>query len=283
MVLVSCAIGYILANRAGFEPVRFALTLVGTALLSSGSCALNCYIEREQDALMPRTCNRPIPAGIIAPVAALLYGLFLIFSGTLLLFTAVNWLAGFLGLAAAFIYLILYTPAKRLTWLNTSIGALPGAIPPLIGWASARGQLDAGGWILFTMLFIWQHTHFFPIAWLYKTDYEAAGFRMLPVLDGTGQKTFSLTVYTAIALLPVSMLLCGLNLTGFAYIFGALFSGALLLAASVAWWRAPTRAGARAVLLLSLFYLPALLLAVLYDRYGSQVGCLMHGWFEAML
>jgi protoheme IX farnesyltransferase len=180
-------------------------------------------------------------------------------------------LAGFLGLALVFIYLAIYTPAKRLTWMNTSIGALPGAIPPLIGWASARGQIDPGGWILFAMLFVWQHTHFFPIAWLYKDDYQKAGFRMLPVLESKGEKTFLLTVVSAVVLLPISMLLYGTKFIGTAYALGSALACIVLIAAGFRLSRQPSRAAARAVLVLSLFYLPVILASVLIDRYGTQV------------
>jgi heme o synthase len=282
MELVACAIGFIVAYRGEFLLPLFLWTLTGTALLSSGACTLNCYMEREKDALMPRTCGRPIPAGVISPLTALAYGVCLVLAGSLCLFWQVNVLAGILGLVAVFVYLAVYTPAKQLTWLNTSIGAVPGAIPPLIGWAAARGELDAGGWILFAMLFIWQHTHFFPIAWLYKNDYQAAGFQMLPVLEETGEKTFRLTVYTAIALLPVSMLLCGSNLTGSSYCFGAAIFGIILIVSAIRLLRQPSRAAALAVLHLSLFYLPVLLAAVILDRYGAQVGNNVHSWLATV-
>ena len=161
MVMVSCAIGYVLAYRGDFDWPCFCFTLLGTFLLSAGSCTVNCYIERDKDALMPRTKNRPIPSGVISPAAALRFGLAQVSLGALALYTQANATAGFWGVAAFVIYVAVYTPAKRLTWLNTSIGALPGAIPPVIGWAAARGSVDAGGWILFAMLFLWQHTHFF--------------------------------------------------------------------------------------------------------------------------
>jgi heme o synthase len=282
MVMVACAIGFIISYRGDFLFDRFFWTLLGTGLLSAGACTLNCYIEREADALMPRTCNRPLPAGVISPATALGFGVILILTGCSLLFAKANMISGLLGIAAVFLYLAVYTPAKRLTWLNTSIGALPGAIPPLIGWASARGQIDFGGWILFVMLFIWQHTHFFPIAWLYRSDYELAGFRMLPVLESKGEKTFQLTLVTAIALLPISMLLVGSNWIGTAYIFGSGLFGVLLIAAGFRLSRQPSRAAARTVLLLSVCYLPVILAAVLLDRYGAQIGSQLHVWLETV-
>jgi protoheme IX farnesyltransferase len=278
MVLVTCALGYVLSYRGDFDWLVFNCALLGTALLSAGSCSLNCYIERDKDALMPRTSNRPIPAGVIKPPVACAYGALLIVSGFAVLLTSVNVLAAILGLSAAIIYLALYTPLKQITWLNTSIGAIPGAIPPLIGWAAARGQLDFGGWILFAMLFIWQHTHFFPIAWMYRKDYKEAGFRMLPALEAEGTNTFRLTVLTAIILLPVSFLLYADGFAGPTYCIAALLSGTLLLTEGVRLALKPSYAAAQRVLRVSLIYLPVILAAVMIDRYCAQVSSHLQAW-----
>jgi heme o synthase len=280
MELVACSIGFILAYRGDFPLLRFFWTLIGTGLLTGGACTLNCYLERDADALMLRTQSRPIPAGLISPANALAFGASLVLTGCFVLFSQINPLAGLLGLALVFIYLAIYTPAKRLTWMNTPIGALPGAIPPLIGWASARGQIDPGGWILFAMLFVWQHTHFFPIAWIYRDDYQKAGFRMLPVLESNGEKTFLLTVLSAIALLPISMLLYGSPFTGLAYLIGSTLSAIVLIAAGFRLSRHPSRATAHATMILSLFYLPVILASVLLDRYGTQVVHQLLVWLE---
>jgi protoheme IX farnesyltransferase len=282
MVMVACAIGYIMADHGQFDPLRFTLTLLGTGMMSGASCALNCYFERDLDALMPRTSQRPIPAGMISPRKALVFGALLLFLGGLILFTQINILAGILGLTATFVYLVIYTPAKRYTWLNTSIGAIPGAIPPLIGWAAATGQVSAGGWILFTMLFFWQHTHFFPIAWLYKEDYKKGGFKMLPVLELTGDKTFRLTVASAICLLPISLLLFVLGSAGYAYCAAATLCGTLLIAAGCKLAKSPSRIAARNVLLLSVFYLPVILATVILDRYGANFGTHFLSWLETV-
>lgn len=268
MVVISCAVGFVLAYKGRFDWIHFASALIGTGLLSSGGCAINCYIERDLDAMMPRTAKRPIPAGTISPLTALLYGIFLIITGAALLFFVNNTLCAILGLAAVAIYLGMYTPAKRWTWLNTTIGAVPGAIPPLIGWAAASGELNLGGWILFAMLFIWQHTHFLPIAWLFKEDYRAAGFKMLPALEERCEKTFGLTIATAIFLLPLSaMLYCaGNSFAGPSYCLSTLMGGLTLVATSVRWKKDPSRKAARLVLLMSLVYLPAMLAAVVLDR-----------------
>jgi len=283
MMMVACAIGFILSYHGDFNFIHFFFTLIATGLVTSGACTLNCYVEREADALMPRTCRRPIPAGVISPLRALAFGAVLVLIGCALLFWQANNLCGYLGVALVFIYLAIYTPAKRLTWLNTSIGALPGAIPPLIGWASARGQIDAPGWILFAMLFVWQHTHFFPIAWLYKDDYQKAGFRMLPVLESNGKKTFLVTLLSAIALLPISMLLYGTAFAGFAYGIGSTLGAVVLIAAGFRLSQHPSRAAAHAVLVLSLFYLPIILGAVVLDRYGMQVVGHFYAWLEPVL
>ena len=272
MVLVACSIGYILAYRGDFAFAKFVCTLLGTALLSGGGAALNCYIERDADALMPRTCRRPIPTGMISPALALAFAVVLMATGFQCLCFNVNAVAALLGLTSAFIYIAIYTPAKRVTWLNTPIGALPGAIPPMIGWAAATGRIDAGAWALFAILFLWQHVHFFPIAWLYRSEYEDAGFKMLPVLERKCTLTFGLTVLSAILLLPVSLLLAICSKASIGYCATATIFGALLIAATLHFSRRPCRATARAVLLLCLFYLPGILTAVVVDRYLLHSG-----------
>jgi protoheme IX farnesyltransferase len=264
MVVISCAVGFVLAYKGTFDIMRLVLASIGTCLLSSGSCAINCYIERELDALMPRTAGRPIPAGVVSPRLALTYGIILIVFGTMFLL-AVNPLCTILGLAAVAIYLGMYTPAKRWTWLNTSIGAVPGAIPPLIGWAAASGTIAPGGWILFAMVFIWQHTHFLPIAWMFKDEYRAAGFKMLPSLENGGEKTLALTIITAILLLPLSAMLYWSG-NGPAYCFASVIGALALILGSSRWRMNRSREGARTVLLLSLLYIPVLLVGVVVDR-----------------
>lgn len=267
MVVISCAVGFVLAYKGTFDIMRFVCASIGTGLLSSGSCAINCYIERDLDAIMPRTAGRPIPAGVVSPQLALSFGIFLIVAGAIFLLN-VNVLSTILGLAAMAIYLWLYTPAKRWTWLNTSIGAVPGAIPPLIGWAAASGTISPGAWILFAMSFIWQHTHFLPIAWLFRDDYRAAGFKMLPALEISGEKTFVLTIVTSILLLPLSAMLywTGNPFAGPAYYLASFVGAAALIFSAARWRENRSRQGARTVLVLSLLYLPALLVAVVFDR-----------------
>lgn len=268
MVVISCAVGYVLAYKDPFDYVRFISAMLGTGLLSSGGCAINCYIERDLDAIMPRTAQRPIPAGVISPAAALIYGLSLIISGALILFVFSNLTCTALGLSAVAIYLGMYTPAKRWTWLNTTIGAVPGAIPPLIGWAAAAGEVAPGGWLLFAMLFVWQHTHFLPIAWIYKEDYRSAGFQMLTTIDESSDRTHALTIATAVILLPLSAMLywTGHSIAGPSYGIATLLGGLTLVVTSVQWRRNPSRKAARMVLLMSVLYLPAIFAAVVIDR-----------------
>lgn len=266
MVVISCAIGYVLACKGALDATRFIFALIGTGLLSCGSCALNCYIERDLDALMPRTRCRPLPSGAISPGEALTYGCTLIAAGLILL-APVSSICAELGAAAVLIYLAIYTPLKRTTSWNTSVGAIPGAIPPMIGWAAAANSLDFGAWMLFLMLFVWQHTHFFPIAWLFRDDYRAAGFCMLPVVQGETKKTFVLTVLTAMLLMPLSLAMAaGVSpFAGRAYCLTSTVVTLLLVVASLSWWRTQSRSGAHRVLFLSLCYLPCLLVAVIVD------------------
>ncbi|HEY9713330.1 MAG TPA: heme o synthase [Chroococcales cyanobacterium] len=278
LVLVSCAIGYVLSDGRHFTPLPLLWALLGTAFLSAGSCTLNCYLERERDSLMERTAGRPLPAGLLSPNQALLFGLGLCTAGCFILLLKTNWLASLLGLAAAFVYLLVYTPAKRITWLNTSIGAIPGAIPPLIGWAAGCGQLGLGAWLLFAMMFVWQHTHFYPIAWLLKEDYARAGFQMLPVLEENGATTFKSTLATAVLLIPISILLYQFKLAGPAYCAAATFMGILLVISAMRLLKLKSRKAAGSVLALSLFYLPVLLTAIVVDRCDMQLGRQMQTW-----
>jgi protoheme IX farnesyltransferase len=168
-------------------------------------------------------------------------------------------------LLAAFLYVLVYTPMKRLTWLNTTFGAIPGAIPPLCGWAGATGRLDAGAWVLFLILFAWQHPHFYAIAWMFKDDYRDAGFKMLPVVDPSGVSTFRQTILFAILLLSVSVLPTAIGMTGRVYCIGALMMGLALLAVGVLFTRSKSFLDARRLLKASVIYLPLLLLLIIID------------------
>ncbi|MGA1193822.1 MAG: heme o synthase [Kiritimatiellia bacterium] len=265
MVLVTTAIGYYLGAGGFSGLVNLLLTLFGTALAAGGSAALNNYLERDIDAHMPRTMNRVLPSGRIDPSIVLSFGVLLVLSGVALLAWLVNLLAAFLVLLTAFLYVLVYTPLKKLTWWNTPIGAIPGALPPMVGWAAASNELSAGAWILFAILFIWQHPHFYAIAWMYREDYARAGFKMLSVGEPTGNRVFRQAIWFSLVLIPVSMLLSWLGITGDIYFVGAILIGAAMLAATVLLWNMRTLAAARRVLMASVFYLPALLGLILLD------------------
>lgn len=265
MVLVTTAIGFFLGGDGFRAWGTLLLTLVGTGLASGGAAALNNYLERDTDRNMPRTRNRVLPSGRIDPDVALAFGILLVLSGVALLAWLVNLLSAFIVLLTAFLYVLVYTPLKKRTWWNTPIGAIPGALPPMAGWAAAAGELGAGAWVLFAILFIWQHPHFYAIAWMYREDYGMAGFKMLSVIDPSGRRVFSQAIWFSLALLPVSMTLTWLGVTGSVYMVGAVLAGAGMLATAVLLWNTRTVAAARRVLMASVIYLPALLVLIMLD------------------
>jgi protoheme IX farnesyltransferase len=265
MVLVTTTIGYFLAAK-GIRPVwTLVLTLFGVGCATGGAAALNNYLEREADGKMVRTRGRALPAGRVLPSSALAYGIGLVLVGLFTLVLAVNLLTGFLVLLAAFLYVLVYTPMKRLTWLNTTFGAIPGAIPPLCGWAAAAGHLDLGAWVLFLILFAWQHPHFYSIAWMFRDDYRNAGFKMLPVVDPSGASTFRHTIFFAVLLIGVSVLPTLIGMTGKVYCSGALLMGLALLAVGVLLARTKSLLDARRLLRASVVYLPLLLILIIVD------------------
>jgi len=265
MVLVTTAIGYFLGGHGIHAVWNLIVTIIGTGLAAGGAAALNNYLERDSDAFMPRTRNRVLPSGQIAPELALAFGILMVLSGVSLLAWLVNLLAAFLVLLTAFLYVLVYTPLKKMTWFNTPIGAIPGALPPMVGWAAAAGELSAGAWILFAILFIWQHPHFYAIAWIFRDDYRQAGFKMLSVIDPSGRRVFRQAIGFSILLLPVSMSLSWLGITGSIYMFGAIVAGAGMLAACVILWDVQSTAAARRVLMASVLYLPVLLALIVID------------------
>lgn len=250
--LITTAIGCYLAG--GFVSVP---ALFGIALTAGGAAVLNNYLERDEDAKMERTRQRALPAGKIAPAQALTFGVVMILTGVTVL-SSVNLLTAFLGLLAAFLYVLVYTPLKRVTWWNTTIGAIPGALPPLCGWAAATGTLAPGAWALFAIMVAWQHPHFYALAWLWREDYRRAGFRMLSVVDESGQRTFRQIVIFSVVLVAASLWPVVLGMTGWIYFAGALLMGAVMLASAVRLWRQPNPVLARRVFLESLIYLPLL-------------------------
>src|SRR5262245_27596331 len=265
LVLITAAVGYAVGLGGPFEPAVFAALMAGTAFVSGGASALNQYAEREADARMQRTRARPIPAGRVAPVSALAFGLLLSAAGLGLL-AGINGLTYFLGIAALGSYVLLYTPLKRISSLCTVVGAVPGAIPPLMGWAAARGSLDAAGWGLFAILFLWQLPHFLAIGWMYREDYARGGFPMLAVTDKDGASTGRQAVLYATALLPVTLAAGMLASAGAGYLWGALILGLGFLGCAAAFAGKRTVGGARRLFLASVLYLPLVLGLMVFDR-----------------
>ncbi|MCY3737580.1 MAG: heme o synthase [Gemmatimonadaceae bacterium] len=266
MVLVAAALGFHLGGQGGADLALLGLTLLGTALTASGSGVLNHYLERDVDALMRRTRSRPLPAGEVPPSTALSLGFLLILGGQVVLVLGVNLLTAWLALLTAFLYVVVYTPLKRLTWLNTSLGSIPGALPPVGGWAAATGGLDAGAWVLFAILFAWQHPHFYAIAWIFREDYRRGGFRMLPVLEEDGRRTCRHILAFSLMLLAFSVLPATLGMSGKLYGAGALVLGLLMLAPGVTLARSRSIGDARRLLRASVLYLPLLFLLSIVDR-----------------
>lgn len=268
MVGVTAALGYYLGvidSRQFPGWTQFFFALVGIALAGGGASALNQYLERDIDARMDRTRNRPLPSGAVSAPAALYFGVALVLVGCFLLVFTVNLLTAFLTLQSAFLYVLVYTPMKRLTWWNTSVGAVPGAMPPLMGWAAATGSLDLGAWILFAVLYIWQHPHFFAIAWMYREDYARGGLKMLPVVQPDGRNMFAQVILFSVILIPVSLAPWLAAMTGWTYFAGALLLGVAMLATGIVFAATHSQAAARRVLRMSLLYLPGLLVFVLID------------------
>jgi protoheme IX farnesyltransferase len=267
LILMSTGIGYFFGHRVPLDLWLLLNTLLGTALLASGTATLNQWYERDADARMHRTESRPIPSGLVTPLKAFLFGLALIVLGEVELALGVNGLTAWIGFATVASYLLLYTPMKQRTWLSTTVGAFPGAMPPLIGFAAARGALTLEAWVLFAIIFLWQFPHFYSIAWMYKDDYARAGIRMLPVVEPDGVSTSRHILAFALLLLPVSLLPGFLNMTGHWYLAAALLLGAFFLRSAVRVARDRTLPNARLVLKASVIYLPLLYVALVLDRH----------------
>lgn len=264
LIVVGLSAWLATAGHGGLAVLVHAV--VGTGLVAAGASALNMLLERKCDARMPRTWNRPLPAGRLRPRDVALFGGLLTAGGLALLFWLTTPLAALLAALTAATYLGLYTPLKRVTTLNTHVGAIPGALPALIGWAAVRGTLEPGAWTIFMIVYVWQLPHFLSIAWLYREDYARGGFKMLPGADPLGRATGRQAALGALALLPVSLLPALAGVGGAVYAVGALVLGVFFVqrAVAFAWSRSP--ASARGLLRASLLYLPLLLALMFLDR-----------------
>ena len=266
LILMSTGIGYFFGSKDGWHWLTLFHTILGTGLMASGTAALNQWFERTADAQMRRTQARPLPSGRLPEEKALLFGLLISAAGFFDLQLGANPLAALLGAVTLASYLFLYTPLKQRSPHSTTIGAIPGAMPPLIGYAAASGTLSWDAWILFAILFLWQFPHFYAIAWMYREDYERAGIRMLPVVEPDGESTARRILWCSLALIPISLAPKFLAMTGNLYLIGALAMGLLFLYAGLRISLDRTRRQARRVLLASVVYLPVLYGLMLFDR-----------------
>jgi protoheme IX farnesyltransferase len=266
LVLLTTLVGFYLGWRGAMNLVLMFHTLLGTGLVASGAAALNQLLEREYDAKMRRTANRPLPSGRLQPTTVMLFGGICSVAGLIYLGLLVNLLTALIGAVTLVSYLFIYTPLKRVTWLNTAIGAIPGALPPLMGWTAARNDLSAEGWTLFAILALWQLPHFFAIAWIYRDDYAKAGFQMLPNIDPDGSRTGQQAVSNTIGLLFVSLCPFAFKMAGPVYLVCALLLGAGYLWCAIQFSRHLTLGRARQLFLASIIYLPLLLSAMVWDK-----------------
>jgi len=266
MVLVTAFVGYYAGSGRVPDYLQLLQMLIGTALAAGGTLTLNQFIERDVDAKMDRTRRRPLPDGRVLPQDALWFGVLLTLLGLGYLAAAVNLLSAGVAAAITLSYLLLYTPMKRLSSLCVPVGAVPGALPPVIGWVAARGELSVDAWVLFAIMFLWQIPHTLAIAYLYQADFARAGIQFLPVIEPDGKSTHRQVLIHCAALLVVSLLPTLIGLAGASYFVAAFLLGAGFIASGIKLAMAPTRAGARQLLFASLIYLPALLLVMALDR-----------------
>ncbi len=264
MVLITTAAGYLFGAHS-VDGLLMLHALLGTALVAAGTNALNQYVEREHDARMHRTRTRPLPAGRITPRAALIFSSAVAVIGTVYLGLMVNGLTAALGAFTLATDIFIYTPLKRVSTLNTLIGAVPGAIPPLMGWTAATNHLGAGGWIIFGILFLWQLPHFMAISWLHREDYARGGFAMLAVRDTGGAAVARQAIFYTLALIPVSVAPALLGLTGTVSFIGAAAAGAALLAATIRFYFDRGPRSARSLFMISNLYLITVMLLLVVN------------------
>ncbi len=265
LILMSTGAGYFFGRPENPDPWRLVHTLLGTALMASGTAALNQWYEREADGRMLRTRRRPIPSGRVPPARALLFGLGISLAGFAELWLGANPTAALCGLATLLLYLLAYTPLKPRTPHAMAVGAVPGAMPPLIGYAAAHGSLGAPAWALFLILLLWQFPHFLAIGWMYRADYARGGIRMLPVEDERGVRTARQALLFSLLLVPAGLLPFFLGMTGAVYAGGTVLLGGMVLAAARRLATVRSAMAARRLLRATVFYLPALYLLMLAE------------------
>jgi protoheme IX farnesyltransferase len=267
LVLVSMVIGYVLGAGTAFSWVTLVHAMIGTFLIASGTSAYNMFIERDLDGLMNRTSSRPLPTRRISPSAAFVFSTFLIFAGLSYLIIQINITAALVSAATTVLYLWAYTPMKRVSFVNVFVGAIPGALPPVGGWAAATGNIaDPGMWVLFMIVFLWQVPHVTAIAWMYGEDYSRAGFRMLPVNDATGIKLARITFAVILFLIPTVIALFFVGTSSWIYLVGSLMATAYYILHGYRFLQERDRANARKLMFASLGYLPMIWILILIDR-----------------
>ena len=266
LVLLTTFVGFYLGERGTVNYLLMLHALLGTGLVASGAAALNQLLEREYDAKMRRTASRPLPSGRLQPSTVMLIGGICSALGLIYLALLVNLLTSVVGAVTLVSYLFIYTPLKRVTWVNTLVGAIPGALPPLMGWTAARNELSGEGWALFAILAFWQIPHFMAIAWLYRDEYAKAGFVMLPNVDSGGSRTAQQAVSNTIALLLASLCPFAFGLNGKVYLVAAVILGAGYFWTAARFAQQLTAPRARQLFLASIIYLPLLIAALVGDK-----------------
>lgn len=266
LVLLTTAVGFYVGAQGPIDYTALFHVVFGTAAAAAGAAALNQWWERKADALMNRTKARPVPAGRMRPTEALIVGSSLSVFGIVYLVFACNVLSAVLAAITIVIYIFAYTPLKRISTFNTLVGSIPGAIPPMIGWAAARGRIDAGAWSLFAILALWQLPHFFAIAWMYRDDYSRAGFQMISMDDRSGERSASQSVFFCILLLIVAGIPAFLEIAQWIYVPIELALGGLFIAMAMRFLRLRTREAARTLFVTSIVYLPFLLGALVLTK-----------------
>jgi heme o synthase len=266
LVLMTTGAGFYMGARGPMPWLHMIHVVCATMLIAAGTAALNHYIERESDRYMRRTASRPLPSGVLTPMEALGFGVVLSVAGALDLYFVAGYVACLLGVFTSLSYLLAYTPLKKRTVWATFIGAIPGAIPPMIGWTAATGKLDTGAWLLFAILFVWQFPHFHAISWMYREDYARAGILMLPVVDKDGERTFRQIILYAAGLVAISLLPAIMGFAGVLYFFGALVTCTGLV--QVCLWANTARSNIRAKWLMhaTVMHIPILLGLMMYDK-----------------
>lgn len=266
LVLLTTAVGFYLGAEGPIKWTALLHTVLGTAAAAAGAAALNQWWEYKLDALMQRTRSRPVPAGRMRPTEAIVIGNALSIFGVTYLALVCNALSATLAAITIIIYIFAYTPLKLVSTFNTALGAVPGALPPMIGWAAARGTLNAGAWILFAILFIWQLPHFFAIAWMYRDDYARAGFQMISSEDPTGERSASQSVFFCMILFVVAGLPAFIRMATVFYFLAELILGGIFIAVAMRFLKTRARIDARRLFIASIIYLPLLLGALVLSK-----------------